>query len=257
VHVFFSPGDATGESGLNAVLHHGLRAACEGTGWILIGVPDGSTIDTARIEGALRRVGRSTTIERLRRSAHSRGANSLSRTITGRLIDIAKVDRVVILDSGWKSVANMLTAARIPKSKVMAYQVIDALLPSTVARTVQIPAKCARAIGYSRLIQDAMRTRPSLVIPADVQTQLLKLPARGQFTAITSTRTSSDDLVRFCSEPANASRIAAIVRDETKATGLKTFFDMPNDLGRFGLVFAPETYSHHFFVAEIAHEITR
>jgi hypothetical protein len=63
--------------------------------------------------------------------------------------------------------------------------------------------------------------------------------------------------VRFCNEPANASKIAAIVRDEATATGLKTFFDMPNDLGRFGLNFVPETLSHHFFVAEIAHEITR
>jgi hypothetical protein len=258
VHVFFSAGGVQGNSGLNGVLHHGLRAASEGTGWILIGVPGAEpgfvTIDTAQIEGALRRIGRGTNIGRLRLSAHSRGGRGLRETIAGRLVDISRIDRVVILDCGWSSVASALSAARIPRSKVIGYQVNDAALPATVGRTIRIDPECARAIGYSRLIQDATRTRPSLVIPPQVQRQLLALPSRGTLKAASAVAGSTDSLDAFCAT--NRARIAAIVRDEaSRPHGLKTFLDA-NDLGRLGMVFKAGIYSHHFFVAEIAHEIT-
>ena len=261
VHVFFSPGGAHGDSGLNAVLFHGLRAACEGTGWILIGIPGKEpgfqTTNTAQIEGALRRVGRSTNIARLRLSAHSRGARGLTETISRRLIDIAKIDRVVILDAGWQSVANALSAARIPRSKVVSYQVNDTTVPASVGRTVRIAPHCARAIGYSRVIQDAMRTRPSLAIPTEVRDQLLALPPRGQFTAATTPSGSAQDISRFCAEARTAQAIARIIRNEsTRPHGLMRFFDT-NDVGRLGREFGPGIYSHHFFVCEIAHEITQ
>jgi hypothetical protein len=261
VHVFFSPGDAHGDSGLNAVLHHGLRAACEGTGWILIGIPGKEpgfhTTSTAQIEGALRRVGRSTNVARLRLSGHSRGARGLRETIKGRLIDIAKIDRVVILDAGWQSVANVLAAARIPKSKVVSYQVTDATVPPAVGRTVRIAPHCARAIGYSRLIQDAMHTRRSLVIPKEVRDQLLKLPSRGQLTAATTASGLAKDIGRFCAEPLTSKAIASIIKNEsTTPHGLRTFLEA-NDLGRLGSRFDTTTYSHHFFVCEIAHELTK
>ena len=257
VHVFFSPGGVQGSSGLNAVLHHGLRGACEGSGWILIGVPGKEpgfvTVDTAQITDALRLVGRGSTINRLRLSAHSRGGRGLRETIKGTLVDLAKIDRVVLLDCAFGSVAAALTAARIPASKVIAYQVIDRALPATNGRNIRLDQDCARAIGYSRLIQDAMQTRPSLTIPADIRRQLLTLPARGRFKAATAASGSSDNLDDFCRS--NRSAIAAIVRDEAKANGLMTFLDS-NDLGRLGKAFGPTTYSHHFFVAEVAHEIT-
>jgi hypothetical protein len=65
---------------------------------------------------------------------------------------------------------------------------------------------------------------------------------------------SSDSLDVFCAT--NRARIAAIVRNEGSTPhGLKSFFDA-NDLGRLGMVFKAGIYSHHFFVTEIAHEIT-
>ena len=259
VHVFFSPGDVQGSSGLNAVLHHGMRGASEGSGWILVGVPGREpghvTIDTAQIADALRRIGRSPTIDRLRLSAHSRGGRGLRETIKGPrpLVDLAKIDRVVLLDCAFRSVAAGLTAAAIPPAKVIAYQVVDAALPARVGRNIRIDPRCTRAIGYSRLIQDAMRTRPSLTIPSDIRRQLLTLPARGQFKAATATSGSADNLDDFCRS--NASAIAAIVRNEGRPDGLMTFLDS-NDLGRLGSAFGPSIYSHHFFVAEVAHEIT-
>ena len=259
VHVFFSPGGAQGSSGLNAVLHHGLRGACEGSGWILIGVPGREpgfvTIDTATIADALRRVGRAPTVNRLRLSAHSRGGRGLRETIKGPRpqVDIAKIDRIVLLDCAFASVAAALTGARIPPSKVIAYQVVDAALPAAVGRNILLDRDCVRAIGYSRLIQDAMQTRPSLTIPASIRRQLLTLPARGRFKVATAASGSSDNLDDFCRS--NRSAIAAILRDEATAQGLMTFLDA-NDLGRLGQAFGRSIYSHHFFVAEVAHEIT-
>jgi hypothetical protein len=186
-------------------------------------------------------------------SAHSRGGRGLRETIKGTLVDLAKIDRVVLLDCAFGSVAAALTAARIPASKVTAYQVVDAALPASVGRNIRLDPGCARAIGYSRLIQDAMQTRPSLTIPADIRRQLLTLPARGRFKAATAASGSSDNLDDFCRS--NRSAIAAIVRDEAKPNGLMTFLDA-NDLGRLGQAFGASIYSHHFFVAEVAHEIT-
>jgi hypothetical protein len=211
------------------------------------------TIDTAQITDALRRVGRDPSIHRLRLSAHSRGGRGLRETIKGSLVDLAKIDRIVLLDCAFGTVAAALTAARIPKAKVVAYQVVDAALPAAVGRNIPLNAACMRAIGYSRLIQDAMQTRPTLTIPANIRRQLLTLPARGRFKAATAASGASDNLDDFCR--ANRSAIAANVRDEAKPHGLMTFLDA-NDLGRLGQAFGPSIYSHHFFVAEIAHEIT-
>jgi hypothetical protein len=186
-------------------------------------------------------------------SAHSRGGRGLRETINARLVDIAKIDRVVLLDCGWGSVATALTAARIPASKVIAYQVTDAALPARAGRNLQIDPACARAIGYSRLTQDAMQTRPALAIPADVRRQLLTIPARGRFRVATAAAGSSDNLADFCR--ANQAAIARIISNETAPNGLKTILES-NDLGRLGGGFRANIYSHHFFVAEVGHEIT-
>jgi len=253
----FSPGDVQGSSRLNAVLHHGMRGASEGNGWILIGVPGMEpgfvSIDTSQIGNALRRVGRDPGIHRLRLSAHSRGARGLRETIRRPLVDLARIDRVVLLDCAFTTAAAALTAARIPSSKVTAYQVVDKPLPAAVGRNIRLDPGCMQAIGYSRLIQDAMRTRPSLTIPADIRRQLLTLPPRGQFKAATATSGSRDSLDDFCRS--NRAAITAIVRGEARPQGLMTFLDT-HDLGRLGQPFGPSIYSHHFFVAEVAHEIT-
>jgi hypothetical protein len=258
VHIFFSPGDVQGESGLNAVLTHGLRGASDSSEWILIGVPGAEpgfvTISTTEIQTCLATVGRSTSINSLRLSAHSRGYRGLRETIRTHLINSSLVERVVILDANYASIATVLQSSGIPASRVIAYDVGTGRLPMPGSRTISLSPPCMRAIGYSRLIQDAMMTRPSLVIPSVIRSQLLTLPARGCFTTSTTLTGCQVNINDFCQR--NRTQVNAIIRQENHPTnGLKQFLDQ-NDLVRFGQVFSAGIYSHHFFVSEIAHEIT-
>jgi len=265
VHVFFSPGDVQGESGLNAVLTHGLRGASDTSDWVLIGVPGREpgfvTIDTGQISDCLTHIGLSANIDSLRLSAHSRGYRGLRETIRGRLINTSIVDRVVILDANYRDIANVLSRSGIPASRVIAYNAGTGNLPLPGSRTISLPPLCMRAIGYSRLIRDAMVTRPSLVVPPSIRGQLLALPDRGCFTTGTANSGCQVNIIEFCRR--NRSAVSTIIRQENNsANGLKQFLDR-NDLVRFGrdsmgrqIQFDAGIYSHHFFVAEIAHEIT-
>ncbi|HEX7243853.1 MAG TPA: hypothetical protein VF263_26435, partial [Longimicrobiaceae bacterium] len=253
VHVFFSPGGAQGDSGLNAVLTHGMRGASDASEYVLIGVPGKepgfNSITTADITACLARVGRPANVTALRLSAHSRGFRGLRETVRGALVDVSLVERVAIFDANYQSAASALRASGIPASRVVAYDVGTGTLPLAGSRTVGLPAGCMRAIGYSRLIQDAMVTRPSLAIPAAVRAQLLPLPPRGSFT----TSAGPNNIVSFCT--ANSAAVRTILNQEGSPDGLRTFLDA-NDLVRFGQTFSPGIYSHHFFVAELAHEVT-
>lgn len=263
IHVFFSPGGVKGDSGLNAALTHGLRGASDASDWILIGVPaEGGqhhergfhTISIDAILNCLERVGRARRIDSLRLSAHSRGYRGLMETIQRRLINLALVDRVIILDANHNDIANVLRGSGIRANKVIAYGVTTGNLPLPGSRTIRLPAGCMRAIGYCRLIQDAMVTRPSLPIPAAVRNQLLTLQPRGRFTTSATPNAGQVSLIGFCNS--NGAAINTIVRQESDpAVGLKRFLDN-NDLVRFGGSFTAGIYSHHFFVAEIAHELT-
>ena len=257
VHIFFSPGGVTGDSGLNAALTHGLRGASDTSEWILISVPGREpgfhTISTSEIAGCLTKVGRLPDITSLRLSAHSRGYRGLRETIRGRLIDTTSVERVVILDANHGDIAHVLSRSGIPASKVIAYGVNTGNLPLAKARTFRLPPGCMRAIGYSRLIQDAMVTRPSLSIPSSIRSQLLTLPNRGCFTTATALSGCQVNINAFCRD--NHGRINTILRQESSPLGLKCFIDS-NDLVRFGTIFSAGVYSHHFFEAEIAHELT-
>ncbi len=257
VHAFFSPGDATGGHGLNALLHHGLRGGFEDSEWILIGVPGKEpgfeTISTAEIQACLNHVGRGTSIEAMQLSAHSRGHRGLRETVRNGLINISLIRKVVILDASYANTMGVLSRSGIPANRITSYQVTVTpnRIPGDVNR--RLPSTCMRAIGYSRLIQDAMRTRPGLTIPTAIRSQLLSLPDRGCFTTSTSPTGCQVNIVDFCRT--NRGAIRAIIRNENHATtGLKTFLDT-HDLGRLGGVFSAGIYSHHFFVAEIAHEI--
>jgi hypothetical protein len=106
-----------------------------------------------------------------------------------------------------------------------------------------------------------MVTMPNLVIPSPIRSQLLTLPVRGRFTTNPAPIPPAVNITEYCRT--NAPAINNIIRDENHRTkGLKTFLDM-NNLGRFTdlntgqqSVFSAGVYSHHFFVSELAHEVT-
>jgi len=258
VHVFFSPGDVQGQSGLNAVLHHGLRGASDASEWILIGVPGAQpgfvSISTSEIQDCLRFIGRTAPIDDLRLSAHSRGYRGLAETIRRSLVNTSIISRVVIFDANYSSAASALTGSGIPASRIIAYDVGSGTLGVSGSTTYHLNPNCMRAIGYSRLISDAMITRPSLVIPPVIRSQLLTLPPRGNFTTLASPVLPMVNINDFCRT--NRASITTMISNETNATtGLKTFLDT-NNLGRLGSAFSAGIYSHHFFVTELAHEVT-
>lgn len=275
VHVFFSPGGVTENHGLNAALTHGLRAASDASDWILISVSgvhvekpkpaDGwRTIDMPSIENCLTSIGRSPKIDALRLSAHSRGGFGLQQSLQRSLITGA-IDRVTILDCGEFFLAPLVNSLKSRSADVIHYRVNNKN-PVAGAKVINLGSECIRAIGYSRLIQDAMVTQPTLAIPAYIRSQLLTLPTRGLFTTSTALISPPvEDIAQFCKR--NAADIKAIVKKELQLKqdpktknivfeGLCSFINN-KDVMRSGLAFSPGIYAHHLFVAEIAHEMVR
>ncbi|MGH8882611.1 MAG: hypothetical protein ACRD0P_35580, partial [Stackebrandtia sp.] len=191
VHIYFSALGVTGGGGQDSVTQHGLRTAADDTPWIVIGVPGQQpgfvTISTSDIHACLARVGRPARIDEIRLSAHSRGYRGLQQTVRGGLIEIGKVGRVVIFDANYRSIAQTLARAGIPASRVTAYSVTGGgggNLPMAGSRTIRLTdiAGPLRAIGYVRLIRDAMVTQPTLVIPPGVRAQLFDVPPLRSFS---------------------------------------------------------------------------
>ena len=203
VHIFFGPNLAVenglppSQVGFNSTMTHGLRGASDSTEWILVSVPGRwapgarpdsthafNTIDTAQVQACLHAAGRaSTTIDALRFSSHSRGSRGLRETLNRRLIPSPVAERVVVFDAAFSSLDRALARSGIRGSNMFALNVIDpGRLTVAGSHNLSLNAGAMRAIGYSRLIQDAMVTMPSLVIPAGVRVQLLPLPARGLVT---------------------------------------------------------------------------
>jgi hypothetical protein len=272
VHIYFSPRGAAGNRVDNDVLMQGLRGAADATDWILIGVSgvhengvDGwRTMDDSAIGACLARAGRPTTIAAVRLSGHSRGIFSINNTLAGRLVGrvrqpliTAPIDRVVILDE-----AEIFTQSR---SNAIFYRVNDLFrqngqpAQTPANRTRAIDPGCARAIGYTRVILNTMVARPLLLIPQEIRDQLLTLPVRGCFsTAPASTLSGCQvNITDFCRT--NGRKIAQIIGNESNPPGprnpegLRHFIDR-FDLFRAGHAILPTIYSHHLFVAEVAHE---
>jgi outer membrane protein OmpA-like peptidoglycan-associated protein len=276
VHVFFSPGGVAENHGLNAVLTHGLRAASDASDWILIsvsgvhvdkGVPkptDGwRTIDIPSIENCLTSIGRSPKIDALRLSAHSRGGFGLQQSLQRSLITGA-IDRVTILDCGEFFSAPLVKSLKSRGADVIHYRINNQKAVAG-AKVINIESECIRAIGYSRLIEDAMVTQPTLAIPTYIRSQQLTLPLRGLFTTSTTPSSSQVGIAQFCKT--NAAAIKVIVQKELQRKrdpktkdivfeGLCSFVNN-NDVMRSGTAFSPGIYAHHLFVAEIAHEMVR
>jgi hypothetical protein len=202
------------------------------------------TIDDAAIQACLARAGRSSTITSVRLSGHSRGVSGLSKTLELRLIK-TPVDRIHILDA-----PELFHQGR---KNVIVYRVnVRKQVPGAVHRDLN--PTCVRAIGYTRLIQNAMVTQPLLTIPPSIRSQLLPIPQRGCFRTTPAKALSGCqvNIPDFCHR--NRVAIAAIIRQETTPDGLHTFVER-NNLLRAGHPVSPGIYSHHIFVAEIAHEL--
>jgi hypothetical protein len=253
VHVFFSPREAAGNRGDNDVLVQGLRGASDATDWILIGVSGITngwrTINSTTISECLVRAGRPAGIEAVRLSGHSRGVGSLRETVIRRLINV-RIDRVVVLDA-----PELLPNGAPGAARTIVYRVNvqGKSVPGAVHR--DLDPGCMRAIGYTKLIRNAIVTHPYLTIPSTISRQLLPIPDRGYLTTTPASalRGSQVNLGAFCHT--NRAAISGILRQESGPDGLHAFVET-HDLLRAAHGVSPSIYSHHVFVAEIAHEIT-
>jgi hypothetical protein len=268
VHIFFSAGAVQGEIG-NDVLTHGMRGAESGSGFVLIGVPSHDTISDAEIRQCLTAVQITGPITAIRMSAHSRGAFSLLNTVVQHKIgDVGLIEHVTLFDAdelagpGGVTVtpkSQLLVAAGIPAANITAIEVNVRKKHTPGVEYDTIDPGCAAAIGYVRLIEDAMVTDPGVsgMVAANraIADQLasLPLPPRGSFTSKDPTAPTS--IQKFCKD--HSTVIASILsRQANRNSGLLWFINT-NDLARFGgFKFDFGLSAHHFIVAELAQEVT-
>ncbi len=266
VHVFFSAGAVQGNQG-NDVLTHGLRGAAAQSDWVSIGIRSHSTISDQQIQDCLTAVGLTGPITALRLSGHSRGAFSLLNSVVQKKITtLSLIDRVSILDAdeaGASSKTQQLINAGVDRSKIVVYEVNVRKKHIAGATYTSMNSGCMAAVGYVRLIQDAMVTQPGIdaLVAANpaIQSQLtsLPLPDRGSFTtgAVAAAATPGRESIQtFCQT--HSAAIQAILRKSTDPrSGLLAFINR-NNLARFSpFVFDQGISAHHFFVAEVAHEL--
>jgi hypothetical protein len=282
VHVFFAAAGVQGDVA-NDVLVHGLRSSSNNSDWITIGVrgiPGGAQpISDAEILSCLQGIGISAEPSLLRLAGHSRGCDSLVASLQpGKITTLSIIDRVVFLDEAVEhasqgATADAITLNRvavvkqrgIPASKIVAYEVgnrsfdFHAGVSAHVvgATYFELPVDGMAAIGCMWLVGDGMVRNPalglSLAANPQISSQLtsLLLPARGSF----SVSGGGVGLNQFCQN--NAAAITNIVaKMGSPSTSLLNVVNS-NDLARFGgFQFSKGIAAHHFFVAEIAHELT-
>ncbi len=272
VRLHFSAGGVLGDSGTNAVLQHGLRSASDGSGWITIAVPGidnttGNVITAGEIQACLQRIGRPTTIDAFLLTAHSRGVLSLAATLNSGSVAGSLVRQVVLYDET-AGAADAIRRAGIPASRVTMYAVNSSKDAGRGTRTVDLRAigPELRAIGFLRIIESARATRPDVVVPPYIQSQLIRLAPLGSFSTRTPTPPGKHSIVEFCR--ANRTALRAIANPSDVRHGLQYFIE-EHDLARFGpradrhgralppgRMIDPGIYSHHLFVTELAHEAT-
>jgi hypothetical protein len=284
VHVFFAAGGVKGDN-RNDVLVHGLRSASNTSDWITIAVPgrDGGArpIADADIISCLQGVGLTDPPSSLRLSGHSRGCDSLVASLQpGKITTLSLIDRVVFLDEAVEHVAdgnpnagavryNRVQALKqrgIPTSKIVAYEVgnrsFDKFANVSVrvagATYFELPPAGMAAIGCVRLIGDGAITNPAfgaaIALNPSVISQVaaLLMPARGGFSVMSS---GGQDLKQYCDDhsAAIAQIVANLGNPQTSLLGLVN----SNNVAHFGgYQFSWGIAAHHFFVAEIAHELT-
>ena len=215
VHVFFSPGGVTGADGGNAVAVHGLRGAADASQWIVISVPGAPghafMIGSAQIVHCLQLVGRAAQIDSVRLSAHSRGNGGMAATLQGKLIAPALIDHVTILDATdfAAGLTAGLRASAVPAGNVTSYDVNTGAFPLGGVQSIHIDSTCIRAIGYARLITDAISSGRVAAMPPAIATRVaaLPLPPRGRFTTALPAPACTTNLGAFCRDPAKATAL--------------------------------------------------
>jgi len=292
VDVFFSAGEVQGDQG-NDVLTHGLRGASAQSDWVMIGVPAfpaSTTISDQEIVNCLKSVTINRPITALRLAGHSRGAFRLMNSITQKKITtLSLIDRVTLLDADdnpdpaspthetTTPKVEVLKRAGIDPAKIVAYEVNVRKRHIAGAKYIQLDSASMAAIGYVRLVLDSMVTEPGIralvaanpAIKAQLDslqkakpksgtsaaagTMTDPLPARGKFT--TGTPGPGQVSLQAFSRDYQA-EIQAILRAQSGPNGLLKFIN-DNDLARFKpFVFDQGISAHHFFAAEVAHELT-
>jgi hypothetical protein len=282
VHIFFAAAGVQGDVA-NDVLVHGLRSSSNSSDWITIGVRGVSggaqTISDAEILSCLQGIGCNAPPAMLRLTGHSRGCDSLVASLQpGKITALSIIERVVFLDEAVEHASRGPTQGAItlnrvavvkqrgiPASKVVAYEVgnrsfdFHAGVPAHVpgATYFELPVDGMAAVGCVRLIADGIVRNPTLGLSIAAnplisgQLTSLLLPARGAF----SVRGGGVSLVQFCQ---NKSAVIAdiVAKMGNPAASLLNVVNR-NDLARFGgFQFSKGIAAHHFFVAEIAHELT-
>jgi hypothetical protein len=286
VHVFFTPLPDE----LKFVNEEGLRSEHEGTPWILIAVPalfeqlspNWVTIETAEIQKCLAAVMRSTTIDALRLSAHSRGHRGLEHTLglkgSPPTIDLKLVERVTVFDASYKDLGDVLRGhakdltqmqdptdpSKLAGGTVNLYDVTVGNVSGFAGKRFNVST--IRALAYVRFVfeglllgkidQADIAALPTS--PKDVQgatNRLLKaLPPRGGFSTRTPTPAGKTDLATWLA--ANKADLAIV---DDKASGLSSLVVSANlDLG-YNFDANPKDPNrsltpHHWLAAELGHE---
>jgi hypothetical protein len=294
VHIFFSAGPVKQQAArggffaTNDVLTHGLRGPAAASGFVLIGVGAHKTISDAEITQCLTAVGITGSVTEMRLSGHSRGGEALVRSVLEKKLDKSKIAHITLFDTEDNPIGVEKGSPTLrPKSTVL---VEDAKIPANNITSIEvnvrkrhtkdvrydpIDSSCAAVVGIVRLINDALVTAPGLKAhldptpappptapPADqrkwqhaeqrkdaLRRQLasLPLPPRGTFTS--KDPTANGSIQKFCVEHRHEI-------DDIKNHGILLQFMNDNRIARFGEPWSFGLAAHHFFVAELAHEVT-
>lgn len=279
VHLFFTAGRVA----LRDLLVHGVRGSSNDSDWVTITIPGKldsfETISDAEIIDCLRAANIQGKPTALRLTGHSRGCDSVMATLLGKNIkDLSLIDRVTFLDeavehfgSGPKkggvrvNRANDLTVIGIPAAKMVAYEVNNRSVNTVTgasarvpgATYIELPPNCMGAVGLARLIQDSVALKPTVATALDALPDLktlvnaLVLPPRGEFT--TKGAAGKTSITDFCqSNKAQVQNIVAGLANPKKSV---LNFSVFHDLTGYHKAFDWGIARHHFFVAEIAHEL--
>ncbi|MDT5012493.1 MAG: hypothetical protein QOH57_4110 [Mycobacterium sp.] len=278
VHVFFSAGGVLDAS--SHVEHHGLRGAAETGGWILFGVHGDPgkafTISESQVKAGLASIGRAGQIASVRLSAHSRGNGSMARTLREVLFTPSLIDHVNVLDGSdfSKSLNEGFRRSKVPSSRITADVVNTGKFDRKGVTNLGIDSAGIRALGYARLINDAVATGRVTSVPAGVQAKVnaLALPPRGSLSAVDPVPPGKTAINAFMTK--NKAALAALregeggydnVQQEAGLINTSAYAfvewnnllnlndeDQPRTTWRS---VAPGIYSHHLFVAEIAADV--
>jgi hypothetical protein len=206
----------------------------------------------------------------------------MAETLSRRLFTASLIDHVTILDGSDFSDSLTMGIRRtgVPASRITAdFVTTGAFRQRGVVGVNQgMDPSGVRAVGYARLINDAVTTGRVGALPPPIATKVaaLPLPPRGTFTAAFPAPTGKLSLNAFLRDPTHSAPLTALRIGERsvanvgqlagdKDTSPYAFVEWHNLLNindeslprdRWRSVSAG-IYSHHLFVAEIADDLFR